>query len=531
MPETRILDQYGRPIERGKLTEELAAPSLRSVRQVISDHPEAGLTPARLARLLLDAEQGEPTAYLELAEAMEEKYPHYAAVVGVRKRAVAGLELQVEAASDAADDVKAADLVREAVVRDGIEDELIDLLDGIAKGYAVAEIIWRQEARAWWPERLEWRDPRWFRPSIEDGTTLLLRDIAGDLPLAPFKFITHHARAKSGIPIRAGLARAAAWLYLFQNFGLKDWIVFAETFGHPIRIGRYDAGASAEDRKVLLNAVSAIGTDMAGIVPRSMEIELIEAKLAGNIDLFERLCAYLDQQASKLVLGQTATTDAIAGGHAVGRVHDDVREDIRDADARQLCATLARDLVKPLVDLNLGPRRAYPRMRLVAPDDIPLDKRIDGLKTFVPMGLKVQMSEIRDMLGFADPDEGAELLVAPAPQAVPPPGGTDDPAADPAETAARRDRLTTAAATGAEADMLDNLAIAALESEGYDPLSDLVADALGELAEADDFDDFERRLRRLVGGEPPDGAVERLGDILFQAKLAGRIGVGLDEDA
>lgn len=522
-----LLDQYGRAIDKGILRDEVAGPSLAGVRQVIGGHPENDLTPPRLARLLLDAEQGEPMAYLELAEAMEEKYLHYASVLGTRKRAVAGLQIQIDAASDSADDVRAADMVREAFASDTIQDEMIDILDAVGKGYSATEIIWRLDGRQWMPDRLEWRDPRWFRPSQADGTKLLLRENEGDRPLDPFKFITHYAKAKSGLPVRAGLARLVAWPWLFQNFTIKDWVVFAETFGHPIRIGRYDSGASVEDRRKLLNAVSSIGTDLAGIIPRTMEVELIEAKLVGNVDLFEKLCNYLDQQVSKGVIGQTATTDAIAGGHAVGKVHDDVREDIRDADARQLVATLRRDLVRPIIDLNMGPRPVYPTLKLVAPDDIPLKERIEGLRTFVAMGLKVQMSEVRDMLGFGDPEEGADLLVAPVKAPAPVVDPEQVPETEAVETARSRQAVTTARSERDD-DILDELAIAALESEGFDPLSDIVADALGELAEADDYDDFMRRLRRMVAEDPAAGHAERLGDLMFQAHLAGRLQVPTD---
>ena len=50
-------------------------------------------------------------------------------------------------------------------------------------------------------------------------------------PLTPFKFVTHIAKAKSGLPIRGGLARAAGYAYLFKNYVFKDWVVYAEIFG------------------------------------------------------------------------------------------------------------------------------------------------------------------------------------------------------------------------------------------------------------------------------------------------------------
>ena len=43
---TGLVDQYGVPIDRQRLLVEQAAPSLTSVRNIISGHPAEGLTPA-----------------------------------------------------------------------------------------------------------------------------------------------------------------------------------------------------------------------------------------------------------------------------------------------------------------------------------------------------------------------------------------------------------------------------------------------------------------------------------------------------
>ena len=113
-------------------------------------------------------------------------------------------------------------------------------------------------------------------------------------PLAPYKFITHFAKAKAGLPIRGGLARAAGWAYLFKNYVLKDWVTFTEVFGQPLRVGKYHPGASEQDKHALLNAVSRIGTDAAAIMPESMVIEFTEAHQNGSSELYQRFCEYLD---------------------------------------------------------------------------------------------------------------------------------------------------------------------------------------------------------------------------------------------
>ena len=195
-----LYDAYGNPIDKSRLYEEQAAPTVTGVRQILSGHPAQNLTPSRLTSLLLAAEQGDALAYLELAEEMEEKDLHYRSVLSTRKLQVAGLPIQVEAASDSAEDVKAADLVRDVISSGVIASAMQDILDAVGKGYSVCEIMWNTEGRSWYPFALEWCDPRWFVFDRLDGTTLRLKGESGlPEPLAPAKFVTHIHKSKSGL--------------------------------------------------------------------------------------------------------------------------------------------------------------------------------------------------------------------------------------------------------------------------------------------------------------------------------------------
>lgn len=413
-----LVDQWGRPIRRRELLTEQAGPTVTGVRQVIGGHPAAGLTPGRLASLLQAAEQGDAAAYLELAEDMEERDPHYAGVLGRRKRAVCQLDITVEAAGEDAESVRHADLVREWLERDTLEDELFDALDALGKGFAVLEIMWDTSGAVWMPAELRHRDPRWFEFD-RDGRTLKLKDGADLVALAAAKFIVHEGRAKSGVAIRGGLARLVAWAFMFKSYSIKDWAIFAETYGQPLRVGKYGAGATAEDRQTLLRALRSLGSDAAAIVPEGMAIDFIEATTSGNHELFEKMGNWWDQQVSKAVLGQTGTTDALRGGYAVGKVHEGVQSDIERADARQLAATLNRDLVRPMVALNFGPQRAYPRLRIGRPESVDTAQLAQTLAHLVPLGLPVPQWWIRDMLGVPEAEPDAELLAAPAAPAAP----------------------------------------------------------------------------------------------------------------
>src|SRR5271170_5272832 len=183
-----LYDAYGREVDTAELRAEQAAPTMAGVRNIYSVmHPSVGLTPEKLIAIQREAECGDPYLYLELAEEMEEKDLHYLAVISTRKQAVAGAELIVTPASEAAEDQRAADLVRDFVGGGAfdLESVLYDILDAIGKGFSATEIIWDTAGREWIPKRLVWRDPRWFMFDWISGEELLVRTLRDEGPLAP----------------------------------------------------------------------------------------------------------------------------------------------------------------------------------------------------------------------------------------------------------------------------------------------------------------------------------------------------------
>jgi phage gp29-like protein len=550
------------PEQEMTLVAQVAAPALGSARSILTGHPADGLTPDRLAVLLRSAEDGDPESYLELAEQMEERDLHYLSVLGTRKRQVSQLPITVEAASDAAEHQAHAELIREFLARDTLESELFDILDAIGKGFSVTEIIWETAGGRWLPKRLAWRDPRWFEFSPVDGETIQLKGqpsggaqgLGGGMTRTPvsgfqFKFIQHVHAAKSGLAIRGGFARAVAWCYLFKNYGLKDWVSFCEIYGLPFRIGKYEPGASEDDIRKLMMAVSNVGTDAAAVMPKSMEIDFVDGKSTGAADLYEKLCNYLDRQISKAVLGQTATTDADTGGLGSGKEHGDVRADIERADAKLLAATLQRDLVVPIVQLNFGAQALYPRIKIGREESHDTQAMSSALAQLVPLGLKVGMSTVRDRLGFPDPEPGEEVLGQAADKTrgtgLP---GTGAPASGPVLAPkpgiapsgllsasyfdfAGRDRvpnLLAAAMAGklaGEADEIERAAAAIASEQGRAILAPLIEPMLAALARGESFEDAREILNRVAASMDERELEAALEQACLVARAAGNSGL------
>ena len=509
-----LYDYAGRPVKTGDLKQKLAAPGLTGVRSVWGDVAAAGLTPVRLAGLLQNAADGDIRQYLTLAEEMEERDLHYRCEIGKRKLVVTGLPVTVESASDDAHDVELTDAVRELTRRPGFRGLLKDLLDGLGKGFSVCEIIW-QRGQKWLPERYVWRDPKFFVFDRATGQKLRLLDEADSyegIELAPYKFIVHLPHLKTGLPIRGGIARVAAWAWMCKNFTVKDWMAFAEVYGMPLRLGKYQPGADSRDIAILKSAVANLGSDAAAVIPESMLIEFVEtAKSGGGQELYLKLADWLDTQVSRGILGQAATTQGTPGKLGNDQAQAEVRDDIRDDDALQLAETINRDLVRPYIDLNFGPQEQYPQVVIRAVEQEDLTLLADALAKLVPLGLKVEQSEIRDKFGLSEPAEDAEVLSQPSAPSF----------FAPQTPSAANKAINSAAATATIPEALfaagrDRAALATL---------DVVEAAEQLLREVESLEEFRVRLIDLFAESDPESLAEVLAQTELLGNLAGRLEV------
>jgi len=518
-----LTDRFGQPIEKSVLETELSAASV-GVRSPLTSYPGDGLNPDRLAVILREADAGDPLRYLELAETIEERDPHYAGVLRTRKQSVAQLEISVEPGSDEPAHVKQADMVGGWLKRDELADEIFDMLDAVGKGYSFTEIIWDSSSGQWRPERLEWRDPRWFRFDRTDGRTpTRIHDNGEEKPIDAFKYVFAVMRAKSGLPSRSGLARIIAWAWMFKAFTQRDWAIFTQNYGQPVRLGKYGSNASPQDRQTLYRAVANIGGDMAAIIPESMAIEFIEAKnLGAGHALYIERANWLDQQISKAVLGQTATTDAIAGGHAVGQEHRQVQEDIERADARQLSAIINRDLIRPWIDLEFGPQASYPRVKIGRPETKDVKMLVDAVAMLTPLGLVVGQDQMRALIGIGAPADGdAPLKAAPgdAPLKVAAPYPATNPLPDPGNPA----KPVTVASKPAgpakpvAADLFEAIADGALSGASV-----LTAWLRESVEAADSLEELQKLVRDGMAGLPPKELEATMRQAMLLAELTGR---------
>jgi phage gp29-like protein len=236
--------------------------------------------------------------------------------------------------------------------------------------------------------------------------------------LPPNKFIVHAPHAVSGLPMRGGLLRVSAIAYLGKAFAVKDWLTFAEVFGMPVRIARYEPNASDEEKREMLDMLTRLGSDAAGIFSKAVELQFAHPGSPASHPPYEGLTTFFNRELSKAWLGQTLTSDTTGGTgtYAAARVHEQVRRDLLRSDAAAEARTLRRDLLRPLVRLRFGEEAAsrggvpyFQRDLRTPPDPLTLARLADIAVN--RLGARVPASWLHESLGIPQSAEDSAAVL------------------------------------------------------------------------------------------------------------------------
>ncbi|WP_420055759.1 phage portal protein family protein [Escherichia coli] len=102
--------------------------------------------------------------------------------------------------------------------------------------------MWNTRNNHWVPRDYEWVDPRFLK--AEKPTLRQFRLLTDDEPVDggtadTGKFIVHQPRLKSGLPLRNGLARLVAVMYMLKSFTVRDWWGIRGKVRIPVTVGKY----------------------------------------------------------------------------------------------------------------------------------------------------------------------------------------------------------------------------------------------------------------------------------------------------
>ena len=390
--------------------------------RILSDHPSNRITPSKLKSILEDAENGDITAQHELFMDIEEQDSAIGANIQTRKRAILTLDWRIAEPRNAtpAEEKLQTEIDELFYQYPNLENLLMDMMDAVGHGFSALEIEWKLENGKYIPHNFIPRPQSWFK--LDKNDHLLLKTPTNTMgePLRQFGWVVHSHKSRSVQLARMGLFRTLAWLYMFKHYSVRDFAEFLELYGMPIRIGKYGAGATNEEKRTLLRALAQIGHNAAGIMPDSMTIELHNAANTGAGSAnnpFLQMVDWCEKSIARLILGQTLTSgaDGQSSTNALGNVHNEVRRDLLVSDAKQVAQTITQQIILPYLQINVDPNIAFHRVPYFEFDT----KKYDDLSTFadaIPklVGIGVQIPEkwTRDKLGIPEAQDGEVVLKA-----------------------------------------------------------------------------------------------------------------------
>lgn len=443
-----------------------------------------------------------------------------------RRLAVTSKEWTVDPGGESAIDKEAAEFVKAQLDRIGWDRITNRMLFGVFYGYAVAEMLWdvTPEGKLGW-RAMKVRDRRRFSFNTAGELRLLTREnmIEGEACDPAYFWHFSTGADNDDEPFGLGLAHWLYWPVLFKRNGIKFWLVFLEKFGQPTPVGKFPAGTSDEDKQRLLDALSAIHTDSAVIIPDGMEADLLEAARSGTAD-YDTLCKFMDAAIAKVVIGQTASTEGTPGKLGNETLRGEVRDDIVKADADLVCESFNLGPLKTLVEWNFAGAKLPKVYRRVEPP-ADLDKIAARDKTLKELGWERTEESFLEVYGegyeYHEPEPPPMLgpLGEVDPLKPPRPGQKLPPkqkkAANGPEFAATVADFPDQSTLDAALDELDN-------GRGFDALNGSLRPVFAFLEEHGPQDTL-ATFAELYGSVDVVGLQDRLARLLFVADVWGRI--------
>lgn len=213
----------------------------------------------------------------------------------------------------------------------------------------------------------------------------------------PEDYVIHRGHLLTMLPdYWGGPLRAALFWWLFSVMDRDWWVRFLARFGSPFMVGKYNPN-NKRDRNTLARAFASASQLLALVISKDTEVEVMETATNSHGDAFEKMHNIANRELSKLILGQTMTSEAqpqgLGGSQA--RVHDLVRGDIKQWDAKALAATLQNQIVRQFLAINGLTGRVKIITGAASPDEV--KAACSSLETGIKAGLELT-------------DEGVELF-------------------------------------------------------------------------------------------------------------------------
>ena len=375
--------------------------------------------------MLRAADQGDLATFVQTLREIEGRDPTLAGLLQTRRAAVSGIEWSIVDASsvsktptDESSAMRARDHVLDVLGNlESFESFIRHLGSAIGPGIAVAEIEWQGNTLVGL-HPVDASRLRWDMPTSQLRIKVDESDWEG-IPAEPGKFIVHMPHAQGKYPQQGPVLRNLLLTTIAKAIVHKQWIIYSQVFGMPVRVGKVPITATDRQRDDLLEELKGMSSNAVAVLNDDESIELANVDSRGNSP-YEPYIRWCDERMAIAILGQTLTTEVgEAGSRAAAQVHNLIRRDILKADIEREAETIRRQLFKWIIKWTHTESEApVPYWCREIPRDVNRLAEADGLRRAQDVGLDVPADWAYEALAIPKPAEGDDVLapvVAPVP--------------------------------------------------------------------------------------------------------------------
>lgn len=216
------------------------------------------------------------------------------------------------------------------------------ILDAPLYGMTPIEIIWEPSDSRIRITNLKCLPSRWF--GFDDDNNPRFKSIYNqwegvEVPFGKFVFARHYPTYDNPYGLR--LLSRCFWPVALKKGGLKFWSVLAEKYGMPYLIGEYRQGAPLGEQQEMLNKLFQMVQDACAVIPSGGTVKILETASKASADIHKTLVETMNSEISKVVQGQTLTTEiGSKGSFAAGKVHEGILDDFRQSDQKLVKTTI-----------------------------------------------------------------------------------------------------------------------------------------------------------------------------------------------
>lgn len=199
-----------------------------------------------------------------------------------------------------------------------------------------------------------------------------------------------------------GLLACAAPYALYKRNSLADWAQFSEVFGMPMREYTYD-GNDPEARDKILNDIYDQGSLAIIIHPEGSNVKFVDSpNKSGSVEVYERIIVRCNNEMSKLILGNTLSTEAGDNGtQALATVQQEGEDYIRKQDRKRLLNILNYELTDYFARLGIDTKGG--KFEYSAVVNLSVTEFVEIVTRLFNLGLPIDWDEVYERTGLRKP--------------------------------------------------------------------------------------------------------------------------------